>query len=192
MVVSELIAKLGLDPKGFNEGLDRAVGKMEQTGKRMQNVGRNMTMSVTLPLIGIGIAAGKTAADFEASMAKIEGLVGVAGDEVAQMGMKAREMAVAMGKSAAEAGDALFFITSAGLRGKQAMDVLEQSLKASAIGLGDTATVADLATSAMNAYGPAVLSAGMATDVMVAAVFATDKTDTIGLTQPFHLVRVVI
>jgi TP901 family phage tail tape measure protein len=79
-------------------------------------------------------------------------------------------MAKQTGISSNEAADALFFITSAGLRGKEAMDVLNASLKAAAIGLGETKTVADLATSAMNAYGSDVLSATNATDVMVAAV----------------------
>ena len=50
------------------------------------------------------------------------------------------------------------------------MDVLEQSLKASALGLGETKTVADLATSAMNAYGSDTLGASDATDVLVSAV----------------------
>ena len=43
-------------------------------------------------------------------------------------------------------------------------------MKPSQIGLGDVATVADLATSAMNAYGPEVLSATAATDVLTTAV----------------------
>ena len=50
------------------------------------------------------------------------------------------------------------------------MEVLEASLKAAAVGLGETKTVADLATSALNAYGSANLSATDATDVMVTAV----------------------
>jgi TP901 family phage tail tape measure protein len=50
------------------------------------------------------------------------------------------------------------------------MEVLEASLKAAAIGLGETKTISDLATSALNAYGSANLSATEATDVMVTAV----------------------
>ena len=79
-------------------------------------------------------------------------------------------MATDTGRSASEAADALFFITSAGLEGEQAMNVLNASLQAAAVGLGDTATVADLATSAMNAYGSDTLGASDATDVLVAAV----------------------
>ena len=79
-------------------------------------------------------------------------------------------MATKTGRSANDAAEALFFITSAGLRGSEAMEVLEASLKAAAVGLGETKTVADLATSALNAYGSENLSATDATDVMVTAV----------------------
>jgi len=80
------------------------------------------------------------------------------------------QMAKDTGSSADEAAEALFFITSAGIKGQAAMDVLNASLKASAIGLGDVATVADSATSAMNAYGQENLSATMATDVLTNSV----------------------
>ena len=144
--------------------------KLKQFGDGMSRVGKGLTMAVTLPLVAVGAAAVKMSVDFENSLAKIEGLVGIAGDEVRQMGDAALAMSADFGKSGTEAADALFFITSAGLRGSDAMDVLEASMKASAVGLGETAVVADLATSAMNAYGADVLSAAAATDVMVAAV----------------------
>jgi hypothetical protein len=41
------------------------------------------------------------------------------------MGETAKQMALDTGKSATEAADALFFITSAGLRGDEAMQTLE-------------------------------------------------------------------
>ena len=108
--------------------------------------------------------------DFDKSLTQIPSLVGVAAEDVQAMGVAARTMAAETGKSANEAAQALFFITSAGLRGSDAMDVLDASLKASAVGLGETRIVADLATSAMNAFGKENLSATDATDVLVAAV----------------------
>ena len=90
-------------------------------------------------------------------------------DEVDEMGVVARKMAIETGVSSNKAAEALFFITSAGLRGSEAMEVL-QALKAAAVGLGETKTVADLATSALNAYKGTGLSASDATDVLTAAV----------------------
>lgn len=127
-------------------------------------------MGLTAPLVIFGAVAAKSFITFEKKLSEIEGLVGIAGDQVEAMGKKANTMASAFGKSGVEASEALFFITSAGLRGKEAMDVLEQSLKASVIGLGETKVIADLATSAMNAYGSEVLSASNATDVLTKSV----------------------
>lgn len=151
-------------------GLRSMASSFSMTSEQATRMGRNLSMKVTLPLVGMGAAAIKAANDFEFSMASITGLVGVAADEVKAMEGSVRSMATQFGVSGGQAADALFFITSAGLRGEDAMGVLEQALKASAIGLGETATIADLATSALNAYGSANLSASEATDVMVATV----------------------
>jgi len=50
------------------------------------------------------------------------------------------------------------------------METLEASLKGAAIGLGDVQTIADLSTSAMNAYGSETLSATEATSILRTAV----------------------
>lgn len=119
---------------------------------------------------GIGTAAVRMASEFEDSFAKIEGLVGVSKGQLGELEEAARRLGPQFGKSANEAADALFFITSAGLRGEAAINVLEASLKGAAIGLGDTKTIADLATSAVNAYGESNLNGAQAVDVLTEAV----------------------
>lgn len=154
----------------LNQATQKATRNFSQMGKNIQQTGQKLSLALTLPLAGAATAAIKLANDFEFSMASIVGLVGVGAEEVRAMEDDVRSMGQAYGTTATQAADALFFITSAGLRGADATSVLEQSLKASAIGLGETAVVADLATSALNAYGADVLSASDATDVMVATV----------------------
>ena len=158
------------DSSKLSNALSSASGKLQAFGGKMKSVGKSMTTSLTLPLVAVGAAAAKMAFDFDKSMTSIQALVGVSADKVAEMGETAKKMAVDTGKSANEAAEALFFITSAGLRGSEAMDVLNMSLKASAVGLGETKTIADLSTSAMNAYGTENLSASGATDILTAAV----------------------
>ena len=158
------------DSSKLSNALSSASGKLQGFGAKMKSVGKSMTTSLTLPLVAVGAAATKMAFDFDKSMTSIQALVGVSADKVAEMGEAAKKMAVDTGKSANEAAEALFFITSAGLRGSDAMDVLNMSLKAAAVGLGDTKTIADLSTSAMNAYGSETLGASDATDILTAAV----------------------
>lgn len=158
------------DSTKLNNALSSASSKISAFGSKMQNVGKTLSTRLTLPLVAAGAAAAKMAFDFDKSMTQIQSLVGVAGDEVKKMGDTAKRMALDTGKSANEAAEALFFITSAGLRGEEAMGVLESSLKAAAVGLGETKTIADLSTSALNAYGAENLSASGATDILTAAV----------------------
>ena len=139
-------------------------------GSKMDRVGRKMTHSLTLPIVGAGLASVKLAVDFEDSMAKIEGLVGVSSKTVAKWGDDILSMARKLPQGPKELADALFFVTSAGFRGAKAMDVLRMSARAAAAGLGETRDVADAITSALNAYAGTGLKASNVTDTLVAGV----------------------
>lgn len=165
-----LRVKILADTKQLGKSLNTASSKLKSFGSKMTSIGSSLQSRLALPLLAAGGAAIKMAVDFDTSMTQIKTLVGVASAEVDQMGIAAAKMAQTTGISSNEAAEALFFITSAGLRGADAMAVLEQSLQASAIGLGETKVIADLATSALNAYGINNLSAAEATDVLTGAV----------------------
>jgi TP901 family phage tail tape measure protein len=154
----------------LNIALQSSTSKLKQFAARAKSIGSTLSRSLTLPLALVGGASVKMALDFDKSMTKIKTLVGVASDEVDAMGGAVKRLAVDTGVNANNAADALFFITSAGLRGADAMKVLEAATKASAIGLGEVKTVADAVTSAVNAYGQENLSAESATDILTAAV----------------------
>lgn len=168
--VGSMYATLGLDISQLTRGLARAEQRMQQAGRSMQRAGRMMSLYITAPLAAIGVGAFRAGKDFESSMSKIVGLVGVASDQVEAWKDELLKLAPALGKSPTELADAMFFVTSSGLRGKDALEALVASAKAASSGLGETKIVADLVTSAMNAYGTETLNAQKATDVLVAAV----------------------
>ena len=165
-----LKAIIKADAKSLKTELKSAEKSLEAFGKKTKETGKKLTRSVTMPIVAAGGFAIKSAADFEASMTKIESLVGLSADAVQGFTADVKNLSGSTARAPKELADAMFFITSAGIRGAEATDTLEASAKAAAVGLGDTATIADLATSALNAYGSDVLSASDATDVMVAAV----------------------
>ncbi len=168
--VGFLEAFLGLNDEAFNAALLGARASMRKAGRAMQRTGSQMTRQVSLPLAALGVVSVKMAADFERSMSKIEGQVGIARSVV--QGMKKDVLALSgpTGRAPQELADALFFVTSAGLRGADALEVLRLSARGAAAGFGETKIVADLITSATNAYGIANLSAAQAMDTLAAAV----------------------
>lgn len=158
------------DAKGFKGAINQSQKSLTGFQQQIKSATSTLKLLFVGALAGAGVQALRSAKSFDKSMTQIKSLVGVASDEVDRMAESVKDLAKDTGISANEAGDALFFITSAGLRGSEALQVLEASMKAAKVGLGETKTVADLATSALNAYGSANLSATEATDVMVTAV----------------------
>lgn len=169
-VIGRASVVLDGDTVALTKALAGAEAAMTQAGVRMAKIGRTMMMHLSLPMLATGGMAVKMAGDFDTSMRRIEGLVGIAREQIEAWEPAIHEMAIATGRSAKEAGDALFFITSAGLRGDAALNVLNTSLRAAAAGLGETKTIADAATSAMNAYGAANMSAERAVEIITVAV----------------------
>lgn len=150
-----------------------AIGaKISKVGSGFSKVGKDLTHKLTLPIIGVGAVATDMAMNFQDSMQKLNSLVGVSQKQVNQWSQQFLELGPKVGQSPKALADSMFYITSAGLRGKNALDVLTASAKASAAGLGEQKSIADAATSAMNAYGPKVLSGSAAVDAMTAAVKA--------------------
>jgi TP901 family phage tail tape measure protein len=178
----ELVVKISGDVTQLRTALRSIETNTQKTTSKMQagmsasSRAANGLGKRLLYLVGIQqtLAAASRVArkelDFSATMAKITGLVGIQRAQVNAWKADVEKLAVTYGRSTAEMAEGLFFVTSAGFRGKAAIDALEASVKGAASGLGETATVADAATSAVNAYGQANLDAADAVGIIVATV----------------------
>jgi TP901 family phage tail tape measure protein len=143
---------------------------LDKSGRNVYYFGTAMTKFVTLPIAAAGAAIFKTSKDFEYSMQKIVGLVGVSQQQVDSWSKDLLQLGPQLGKGPQDLAEALYFVTSSGIKGAEALDVVSTSAKASAAGLGETKQVADLLTSAMNAYASSGLTATKTADILTAAV----------------------
>jgi len=112
--------------KMANAALSNTQKKLQAVGGSMKTFGRSMTQFVTLPMSLAGGAALKMYADFEFSMNKVVSLVGVARSQVNEWSKEVLALAPSVGKSPRELADALYFITSAGIRGKESRTAGDQ------------------------------------------------------------------
>jgi TP901 family phage tail tape measure protein len=169
-----------------NKGLNKAIADIKRAegsfnkfvvgtdaiGTSMKNVGKSLSMNLTAPLVLAGGAAVNLAIGFDSSMTKIVSLVGIASDEVDGMRKEVLKLSGETAKAPTELADGLFVLTSAGLRGNDALSALEYAAKASAAGLGETNDIARAVAGAMNAYGTDVIDASKATDIITATARA--------------------
>ena len=76
--LGDLIVKIGADPTDFNKQLGRMQRQMRSMTGNIEALGRSMTRSLTLPIVGIGAAAVKSAADLESLEVSFISLTGSA------------------------------------------------------------------------------------------------------------------
>jgi TP901 family phage tail tape measure protein len=169
--VDQYVGAMGQAKKATKE-LGDSGRDLDKLGGKMQDVGVTMSKAVTVPLIGVGVAAVKMSTDFDSAFGRMVGLAGVQADEVDGLKESVLGLAGSTARSPQELADALYFLRSSGLDAGKAMDALEVSAKASAAGLGPTEVIADAVSSAMNAYAKSGLSAAEATDTLTATARA--------------------
>ena len=177
MNIGALTVTLGVDTSGLtlaNTHLlsweKKTTTTLNRMSQRWRTYGYLASAALTLPIVVASKATFKAAKDFEFSMQKIVGLTGTAQDTVNAWREDLLKLGPELGKSPQELAEGLYFIASSGIAGSEAMNVLKLSAKAAASGLGETQTVAEYLTSALNAYRGTGLSAAYATDILVAAV----------------------
>ena len=155
----------------MTRGMGQGVITARTLGDSMRMTASLMKYTVAGGFMKIGQAAVQAFRNFELSFSRIRGLVGVSADAIEKMKEGVLGLSGATTKGPEELAEALYFITSSGIRDTSTvMSVLELSAKASAAGMGETTVVADALTSALQAYGMGNLSAANATDILVAAV----------------------
>lgn len=120
--IGSLRAVLGLDTAQFADGLDaaqkelrRAGREFEKIGKSISNVGQTLTAGLTLPIVGFGIAAVKTAGDFDASMNKVGISTQATGEKLEALSDLARQIGKDTVFSAETAAGAMDNLAKAGL-----------------------------------------------------------------------------
>lgn len=155
----------GADLRGFDRAMKKAQKNLKKFGSSMKRTGANLTRNLTMPIIAVGAASAKMALDFDKSMTKINTLVGVSAEEVEKLKKQVLELSGKTATAPNELAEGLYFLTSAGLSGTDAMEALEQVSKGVASGLGESADLANVAAAAQNAYGKETLSASKALDI---------------------------
>ena len=130
---------------GVNNKIDEMEGKLRGVGRAMQIVGA--------AIVGLGALAVREFAQVETVLAQIEGLVGISRQQLNDWGDDLKRIAVESGIALSQVAEGLFFVTSAGLRGQIALDTLNAAARGTAVGLGETGTLANLAGAAINAFG---------------------------------------
>ncbi|HUS95946.1 MAG TPA: phage tail tape measure protein, partial [Hyphomicrobiaceae bacterium] len=161
---SNLLVKLGLDAKGFEDGIKKAnlsirdIRKSEKDltefGNKFKDIGGKLTMGLSLPLVALGGVATKAFADFDSAMTQSLAIMGDVSDSMrGEMVAAAKQMSTESTFSAKQAAESFFFLASAGLDAEASVKALPVVTKFAQAGMFDMALATDLLTDAQSALG---------------------------------------
>ena len=88
--LGDLVVRIGADTRDLDKSLGRVQRNMRSMTGNITRMGQDMTRSITLPLLGIGAAAVKSAADLETletSFVSLTGGAAQAADMVKQLNL---------------------------------------------------------------------------------------------------------
>lgn len=125
MAIGKLLLKLGIDTTNLDKELGRVEKSMSKFGQNMQNIGSNLTQSLTLPIIGLGTAALKSFADMEKLQNGLTAIMGSSQDAAIEM-EKLRKVAENPGLALPEVVKASASLQSVGMNADAARETITQ------------------------------------------------------------------
>lgn len=163
------------DLKVFGDKSATAEQKMNGLSSAFKTTGGMLSKNVTLPLVGVGAAAVKTASNFEAGMSEVKAISGATGSEFDALKNKAIEMGAKTKFSASDSADAFKYMAMAGWDASQMMDGIAGVMNLAAASGEDLATTSDIVTDALTAFGLKAEDSAHFADVLA---MASSKSNT--------------
>ncbi|MCT0444788.1 phage tail tape measure protein [Lactococcus lactis] len=146
---------------------------MSTVGQVATSTGKTLTKAVTLPIVGIGVAAAKIGGDFESQMSRVKAISGATGSSFDELRQQAIDLGAKTAFSAKESAAGMENLASAGFDSKEIMKAMPGLLDLAAVSGGDVALASENAATALRGFN---IDAGQSGHV--ADVFARAAADT--------------
>ena len=146
---------------------------MSTVGQVATSTGKTLTKAVTVPIVGIGIAAAKVGGDFEAQMSRVKAISGATGSSFEELRQQAIDLGAKTAFSAKESAAGMENLASAGFNAKEIMEAMPGLLDLAAVSGGDVALASENAATALRGFNLDASQSGH-----VANVFAKAAADT--------------
>lgn len=162
----------------FSNQMDKAAGGIRRFSDGVTEVGHGLTEYMTVPLIGMGVAAATVGVRFEKQMNRVSAISQATGSEFEQL----RQQAIDLGEStvfgATEVAQAQEELASQGFEVNEILAAMPGLLDLASVSGGDMALAAQAAGTAVNQFG-----LEMSDTAHVADVYAKAAADTNAETQ---------
>lgn len=149
--------------------ISEAGDKLQGIGKSVSNVGDSLTRNVTMPVAAVGTAITKVAGDFEQQMSKVSAISQAYGDDLKSLEDNAVDLSKETRFSANEIAQAYEYMGMAGWKTNQILEGTPGILDLATASGEELATVSDIVTDGLTAFGLKAEDTGHFVDVLAEA-----------------------
>lgn len=190
--LGDLVVRIGADTRDLNKSLGRVQRNMRSMTGNITRMGQDMTRSITLPLLGIGAAAVKSAADLETLETQFVSLTGGAAQaskmvaqlneftaatpfQLEEVGNAARQL-IASGTAISEVNDQLQFLGDiAATSGSSINDIAAIFAKVNAKGKVELESLNQLAERGIPIFAELAEATGLPADKLGAGAVSVEQ-----------------
>lgn len=178
MNLFSLFAKISLDDREYKSKIKDAESKFQKVGTSIGGLNKAFA-GMGVAIGGVAGVATKFGMNFEAQMSKVGAISGASAKDVELLTNKAKEMGRTTKFSATESGQAFEYMAMAGWKTADMMGGIEGIMNLAAASGENLASVSDIVTDAMTAFGMKANEAGRFADVLAAA--ASNSNTNVGM-----------
>ena len=164
------------DLKAFSDSSQNLQRELRKSGRKMQSIGKSMSMSLTAPIAILGGLAVKTFATFEQSMAKVQAISGAVGQDFQNLTNLAKDLGIATRFSASEVSDLMLNYSKLGFSSEEIQKITKATLNLALATGEDLAMSAEVAGATLRGFGLDASEMTNVTDVM-ARSFSSSALD---------------
>ncbi|WP_350300592.1 phage tail tape measure protein [Peribacillus frigoritolerans] len=163
----------------FGDSAEKAGSKLTSIGSGLKDLGKSMSLYITAPIAGLGVAALNTAKEFEAQMSKVAAISGATAEEVIKLKDAALELGASTSKSASEVAAGQESLAAMGFTVEEILGSMPGVISAAEASGSDMAQTADVMASSLNIFGLEASEASKVADILAqtANQSAADLTD---------------
>lgn len=151
------------------QNASKAADRMHAVGGKMKSVGRGLTMGLTVPIVGMGVAVVKTGAQFDDQMSTVGAVSGATGKQMDQLREQAKDMGMNTRYSASEASEGMEMLARAGFSTTDVMSALPHVLDLAAAGNVELGDAADITSNILSGFGMEASETAKVADVLAKA-----------------------
>lgn len=176
MARKQINIRAGFDLKAFSDSQQNLIRGLRKTASQFKQIGKEMSMSITAPLVAMGGLAVKTFAEFEQSMAKVNAVSGATATQFKALNQLAKDLGASTRFTATEVADLMLNYSKLGFSASEIEAMTGATLNLALATGEDLAKSAEVAGSTLRAFGLDADQMLRVTDVM-AKSFSSSALD---------------